>query len=349
MESSSHLIYFLIFLISMVSSSFLVPLLRKIAIKFSILDRPNQAHKSHSESVPYLGGLSIIIPICLFAIIGPSILVESSDYRVRTLLLLVPAVLLALVGLYDDINNSSAFSRFLFQSVLSGSSCIYLNELGYSVSITNSKEVNFLISVIWLVGIINAFNFFDNLDGGAAGITFVSATSLFILSIMANQYFISAFALALAGSSLGFLWWNKAPAKIYLGDAGSLFIGYLIGISILQFEPSVESKYASVLIPVFLLALPIIDTTVAVLSRISRGVSIFLGGQDHLSHRLIAIGLTKSQAAYWLWFVACIFSSLSFLVTQVSKSVETTLSTLSLLFMGFLIVWFLSIDANRKE
>jgi UDP-GlcNAc:undecaprenyl-phosphate GlcNAc-1-phosphate transferase len=345
-EEPTFAIYLAIFLVSLALSLLLVPLLRKIAFRYSVLDRPNQSHKTHQESIPYLGGIAIVIPVSLLIIIGPLIFIENSDYLLRTILFLLPAVLLAFVGLYDDIKNLGASSRFLVQSVIAVSATLYLSKLGYGVSIISNEIGNLLLSIFWLVGITNAFNFFDNLDGGASGITFVASLTLFLLGLLGDQYLISSISLALAGAGLGFLWWNKNPARIYLGDSGALFIGFILAISLLQFEPNVESRVASALIPVFILALPIIDTSVAVVSRVSRGVSIFQGGRDHLSHRLISLGFSRRKAAYSLWSLSALLSSLTFLISNVSRDAALGISLLGLLFMGFLLMWFLRIEID---
>ena len=346
MEAPTFALYLAIFLVSLALSSLLVPLLRKIALRYSVLDRPNQSHKTHQESIPYLGGIAIVIPVSLLAIIGPLIFIENSDYLLRTTLFLLPAVLLAFVGLYDDIKNLSASSRFFVQSLIALSATLYLSKLGYSVSIFSNEIGNLLLSIFWLVGITNAFNFFDNLDGGATGITLVASLTLFLLGLLSGQYLISSISLALAGAALGFLWWNRNPARIYLGDSGALFIGFILAISLLQFEPNVESRVASALIPVFILALPIIDTSVAVASRILRGVSIFQGGRDHLSHRLISLGFNRRKSAYSLWILSALFSSLTFLISDVSKDASSAISLLGLLFMGFLMIWCLRIKID---
>ena len=344
MEEPTFALNLTIFLVSLALSSLLVPLLRIIAFRYSALDRPNQSHKTHQESIPYLGGLSIIIPVSLLVIFGPLIFIEDSNYLLRAVLFLLPALMLALVGLYDDIKNLSASSRFFVQSLIAVCSTLYLSKLGYSVSILSNEIGNLLLSIFWLVGITNAFNFFDNLDGGATGITFVASLTLFLLGFLGDQYLISSISLSLAGACLGFLWWNRNPARIYLGDSGALFIGFILAISLLQFEPNVESQVASALIPVFILALPIIDTSVAVMSRIIRGVSIFQGGRDHLSHRLISLGFNRRKTAYSLWGLSALLSSLSFLISNVSKDIGLGISLLGLLFIGFLVIWFLRIE-----
>jgi len=345
-EEPTFALYLAIFLVSLALSSLLVPLLRNIAFKYSVLDKPNQSHKTHQESIPYLGGLAIVIPVSLLVIVGPLIFVEDSDYLLRTALFLLSAALLAFVGLYDDIKSLSASSRFLVQSVIAIGIALYLSTLGYSVSILSDKISNLLLSIFWLVGITNAFNFFDNLDGGATGITLVASLTLFLLGFLGGQYLISSISLALAGAALGFLWWNRNPARIYLGDSGALFIGFILATSLLQFEPNVDSRVASALIPVFVLALPIIDTSVAVVSRVLRGISIFQGGRDHLSHRLISLGFSRKKAAYSLWSLSALLSSLTFLISNVSKDAAAGISLLGLLFMGFLVMWFLRIKID---
>jgi UDP-GlcNAc:undecaprenyl-phosphate GlcNAc-1-phosphate transferase len=345
-EEPTPALYLAIFLVSLALSSLLVPLLRKIAFRYSVLDRANQSHKTHQESIPYLGGLAIAIPVLLLVFFGPLIFIEDSDYLLRIIIFILPAVLLALVGLYDDIKNLSALSRFFVQSIIAVSATLFLNKLGYSVSILSNEIGNLLLSIFWLVGITNAFNFFDNLDGGATGITLVASLTLFLLGFLGGQYLISSISLAMAGASLGFLWWNRNPARIYLGDSGALFIGFILAVSLLQFEPSVESRVASALIPVFILALPIIDTSVAVVSRILRGVSIFQGGRDHLSHRLIFLGFNRKKTAYSLWSLSVLLSSLTFLMIDVSRDAASGISLFGLLFMGFLFIWFLRIKID---
>lgn len=347
MEAPTFALYLTIFLTSLFVSSLLVPILRKVAFRFSIYDIPNQAHKTHQEKIPYLGGLAIAIPVSILAFLGPFFLVESSDYQIRVIIALAPSILLALVGLWDDIKNLSAKSRFITQSILAIVIVFYLRELGIGVQIFDSWLVNLLLSALWLVGITNAFNFFDNLDGGAAGITLISASTLALLAFLDSQYLISSLSLALAGASLGFLYWNRNPARIYLGDSGALFIGFLLGVSLLQYEPSVQNHFASALTPIFILALPIIDTSVAVISRISRGVSVFHGGQDHLSHRLIHLGISRKRAAFSLWGLATLFSSLTLVLKYAPGSSQGAVGGLILLFIMFLVIWFLTIRVKH--
>lgn len=346
MKAPTFALLFAIFSLSLVASSILVPLLRKVALRYSIVDRPNQPHKTHQENIPYLGGFAIIFPVSLLSIIGPVIFIESTEYKIRTLLILAPAIIMSIVGLYDDIKSLSAQSRFILQTVMAIVITIYLKQLGFTVLVTDSNLLNFLLSMLWLVGITNAFNFFDNLDGGAAGITIISSAMLSLLSFISGQYLIASFSISLAGAGLGFIYWNRNPAKIYLGDSGALFIGLMLAVSLLQFEPNAESRFASALVPIFILALPIIDTSVVVTSRILRGVSIFQGGKDHLSHRLIAKGFSRRGAARILWIIAALLSMLSLFITAASKDTGMAIALFGLIVMGFLFLQFLRSSLN---
>jgi UDP-GlcNAc:undecaprenyl-phosphate GlcNAc-1-phosphate transferase len=185
---------------------------------------------------------------------------------------------------------------------------------------TGSSIFDSIITVVWIVGICNSINFFDNLDGGAAGTVAISSIALAYLALNGDQYLIAALSVVTAGSTLGFLVWNKSPAKIYMGDAGALFLGVLLATLTVRFDPNTQTQIGSFLIPVLLLAIPILDTTVAVLSRIRRHLSPFQGGQDHLSHRLIRSGLTRKTSAIILWSLSGLFAGVSILLPNVSQS-----------------------------
>lgn len=320
-----------------------MPVLRKIAFKFAILDVPNQPHKTHMESIPYLGGLSIVIPVMFFSLTSLVTIVESSEYQIRIVLLLIPSLLLTLVGLYDDMKSLSPASRFLVQTLVSVCITIFLWFLGYQVQISSVKVIDFVLSVAWLVGITNAFNLFDNLDGGAAGISAIASFTIFILSVIGSQYLIASFSVTLMGASLGFLFWNRNPARIYLGDSGALFIGFFLALSLLQYESQMDSRLASAFVPIFVLALPIIDTSVVTIGRVIRGVSIFQGGKDHLSHRLVSMGNSRKKAALTLWKLSTCFSILGVAIALIDGTISSIISLFGFFCMILLIFYFVRI------
>jgi len=312
--------YFLLFVLSYLLVGVLTPVMRKIAIATDVVDRPNSSHKSHKKAVPYLGGVAIIIGVIIVSYSASLF----SQFTTSTFWLassvLVPALLLGLIGLWDDLRNLPPLPRFIaqtFAGVFTASILIITDNIGNP---TGSSIFDSIITVVWIVGICNSINFFDNLDGGAAGTVAISSIVLAYLALNGDQYLIAALAVVTAGSTLGFLVWNKSPAKIYMGDAGALFLGVLLATLTVRFEPTAQTQMGSFLTPVFLLAIPILDTTVAVFSRIRRHLSPFQGGQDHLSHRLIRSGLTRKNSAIILWSLSGLFAGVSVLLPNASQS-----------------------------
>jgi len=308
--------YFLLFVISYLFVGALTPVMRKIAIATDVVDRPNSSHKSHMKAVPYLGGVAIIIGVITVSY-SASLFSQftSSTFWLATSVL-GPALLLGLIGLWDDIKNLPPLPRFIAQTlagVFTASILLITDNVGNP---TGSSIFDSIITVVWIVGICNSINFFDNLDGGAAGTVAISSIALAYLALNGDQYLIAALSVVTAGSTLGFLVWNKSPAKIYMGDAGALFLGVLLATLTVRFQPTAQTQIGSFLIPVLLLAIPILDTTVAVLSRLRRHISPFQGGQDHLSHRLIRAGCSRGTAAFSLWGLSAIFAVIPVLISN---------------------------------
>jgi UDP-GlcNAc:undecaprenyl-phosphate GlcNAc-1-phosphate transferase len=314
--------YFLLFVTSYLLVGVLTPLMRKIALVTNVVDNPNASHKSHKKAVPYLGGVAIIIGIISISY-STSLF---SDFTSATFWLatsvLVPALVLGVIGLWDDIKNLSPLPRFIAQSIagiFTASVLIITDNVGNP---TGSNIFDAVITIFWVVGICNSINFFDNLDGGAAGTVAISSATLAFLALTGDQYLIAALATVTTGATLGFLVWNKSPAKIYMGDAGALFLGVLLATLTIQLEPNTNTQIGSYLTPIFLLAVPILDTTVAVISRLRRHISPFQGGQDHLSHRLIRAGLSRKQAAISLWVLSGVYGALAILISKANSIYE---------------------------
>jgi UDP-GlcNAc:undecaprenyl-phosphate GlcNAc-1-phosphate transferase len=257
-----------------------------------------------------------------------------------------PALLLGLIGLWDDLKNLKPLPRFIAQSaagIFTAGILIFTDNVGNP---TGSAIFDSVITIIWIVGICNSINFFDNLDGGAAGTVAISSIALAFLALNGDQYLIAALSTVTAGATLGFLVWNKSPAKIYMGDAGALFLGVLLATLTIRLHPDSDTQIGSYLTPVFLLAIPILDTTVAVLSRLRRHLSPFEGGQDHLSHRLIRAGLSRKQTATLLWGLSGLYGAVAIFISRPNATTENYLaSTAGLLWVILFILFFRTKDA----
>lgn len=325
--------YFYLFLASFVLVGFLTPLMRRIAIAKNVVDRPNSAHKSHKKSVPYLGGAAIIIGITIITFSVLFLRHSILSHYSLALSILGPAVLLGLVGLIDDIRNLSPWPRFLAQSIAALFTTILLIVNNNFGNPTGSKLFDALITIVWIIGICNAINFFDNLDGGAASTVAVSSFGLIILSINSKQYLITSMSVLLLGSMMGFLIWNKSPARIYMGDAGALFLGFLISVLSIRLHPVTNSYIGALFVPLLILALPILDTTLVVISRLSRNISPFVGGQDHLSHRLQKYGFAKKTTLTILTLLSILFTCIAVLISfsNVDENLLVSVSIINLL------------------
>ena len=322
------------------------PLMRKIAIRLDVMDSPGTSHKTHKEPVPYLGGVGIIIGIV--AISFGALIYKHSESRNYWLALSVlgPALILGLIGLWDDIKNLPPLPRFIAQSVAGIFTSALLIASSTVGTASGSKALDAIITTVWIVGICNSVNFFDNLDGGAAGTIAISAIGLTILGINGGQYFVGGLAAVTAGATLGFLLWNKSPARIYMGDAGALFLGILIASLTIRLHPAAQTQWTSFATPVLLIAVPILDTCVAVISRLRRKISPFQGGRDHLSHRLIRAGLSRPMAAITLWIMSGAFALCAVLIPLLGKGSEEGLTALAALtWIGMFIFFIRTADS----
>ena len=332
--------FFTLFVISYVLVGALTPLMRKIAVSKKIFDKPNSAHKSHIKPIPYLGGVAIILGVVITSYLTLFLSPFTANNFWLATTALAPAIALGMIGLWDDIKNLDPLPRFIGQSIAGLAVASVLVSSGNLGNPTGLVAIDILISVIWVVGICNSINFFDNLDGGAAGTVAISAVVLTYLALSTDQSFIAALSLVVAGSTLGFLIWNKTPARIFMGDAGALFLGVLIATLTVRFEPNTESSLGSFATPLLLLAIPILDTTVAVLSRLRRKISPFQGGRDHLSHRLVREGLSRKLTAFTLWSLTGLFGIFAVLISLPNSGYEVIIVLIALVLWLLLFLSF---------
>jgi UDP-GlcNAc:undecaprenyl-phosphate GlcNAc-1-phosphate transferase len=249
---------------------------------------------------------------------------------------------MSIVGALDDKKQLAATQRLAIQISVSIVLLTFFVSEKWFGNPFDSETLNYIISLFWIVGVTNALNFFDNLDGGAAGFSVIASFFIFVLAFSSGQSSVALTAIALCGSCFGFLFWNRNPARIYLGDAGALFVGMMLAILLIRLDPTSPFWFGAFLTPVIVMAIPIIDTSVAVFSRVRRGVSPFLGGRDHLSHRLQRRGFTRKKTASVLWALSTYFCLLA-LAIQVSPQTLVQACVVVAIFSGVTIfVWFMT-------
>jgi UDP-GlcNAc:undecaprenyl-phosphate GlcNAc-1-phosphate transferase len=240
---------------------------------------------------------------------------------------LLPALLLGAIGLFDDLRSLSPWSRLITQSLVGSIVAFIIVQAGTIGTPFGTTTLNTAVTIFWIVGICNSINFFDNLDGAASGAVAIAALGVFIVAFDRGQELVSALSIVTTGATIGFLMWNKSPAKIYMGDAGALFLGIIISVATIRLNPGITPTWKSLTIPVILLAVPLLDTCVAVFSRLVRGLSPLAGGKDHLSHRLVRAGLSRRVAAVGLWSASGVCAVIVVLVYQNPDSLGSLLIT----------------------
>ena len=269
-------------------------LARHAAVHLGWLDRPN-GRKVHSNPIPLLGGLAIYNAFLITLLVTNSrrVLEEGS-------IVLVGATLLLVVGIVDDQRGLSPRLKLLAQVA----AAILLVIGGIGVGFLPFPWLNLVVTIVWVVAICNAMNLLDNMDGLSAGVAAIACAFFMLLAVLRGQIWVSIVAAVLLGATLGFLRFNWNPATIFMGDAGSLLLGFLLAVLALKLRfPGVDER-RTWLVPILILAVPIFDTTLVTLSRLRRGVPITSGGRDHVSHRLVRLGLSVREAVTVIYLAA---------------------------------------------
>jgi UDP-GlcNAc:undecaprenyl-phosphate GlcNAc-1-phosphate transferase len=253
--------------------------------------------------------------------------------------------MLGALGLVDDLRSLSPWPRLIIQTFV-GSIVAFIIVQGGTVGTPfGTSTLNTAGTIFWIVGICNSINFFDNLDGAASGAVAIAALGVFVIAFDRGQELVGALSIVTAGSTIGFLLWNNSPAKIYMGDAGALFLGIIVSVATIRLNPGIVPIWKSLTIPLILLAMPLLDTCVVVVSRISRKLSPLTGGQDHISHRLASVGHTKPMAAVILWLGSGISAIFAVGIYLYSNLLSTIL--ISIFAAGWLFSFILFLGINE--
>lgn len=306
-------IYFLTFILALSITVLFVPTVRRIAFRVDAIDKPDE-RKIHIHSTPRLGGVAIAAGFfiaVLFGLVTAYLTSRNIDYFNLMGILLGAAIVLG-IGIIDDLKSISAWKKLFWQS-LAAFIAMYC---GATITFV-SNPFNGMILVgwwglpvafLWIIGITNAMNLMDGLDGLASGITVISAVTLFIVALRIHQPGVAILLMALAGASLGFLRYNFYPAKIFLGDSGSLLLGFILATaSIMGVLKS--TLVVALVIPLLILGVPIYDTLSAIARRLGSNKHVFAPDRKHLHHHLLAAGLTQREAVLTI-YLACVCLSI---------------------------------------
>jgi len=326
------------FALAAVVAAVLTPIVRGFALRRGLLDHATIDRKIHVGRIPRLGGIAIIFAFyasltCVIAWFLEMGGTPRAD-RPGSYWVLVGGFAIALLGVYDDLRGADAKTKFLVQFVVA--SALYAT--GFRIDRITTPFGSFLMgplsfpfTILWIVGVTNAVNLIDGLDGLAGGVAFIAVSAVFAISAMRHETFMMVVTAALGGSVLGFLVYNFNPASIFMGDAGSMFLGFMIATTSIRASQKASTAVA-ILLPIIVLAIPIADTALAVMRRALRGQGLFTGDREHIHHRLLDSGLSHRQAVVALYAIsiACGVAAVTLFVAQDRVAILAVGATLML-------------------
>ena len=283
--------YVITFSLSLIISLILVPIVRRVMLKLGVLSMPSKV-RWHQRPVALMGGIAIFISFMLVVLL-------RLELRAEILVIMLGGGVIFALGIMDDIFGMHPRIKFAFQFLVAFG-VVYL---GVACRILPYKWLNISFTVFWIVGMMNALNLLDNMDGLASGITIIAALAISVLSIQKGESASAFLCLALAGSCIGFLRYNFNPARIFMGDCGSMFLGYMLAmVAVLGGWQHSSPLAGTLLSPVLILGVAIFDTTLVTVLRLKNSRMPWEGGTDHSSHRLVYVLHGKEKGAVLVWY-----------------------------------------------
>ena len=301
------------FLVSLVST----PVVRSLAFRVGAVDVPKDSRRMHNHPIPRMGGLGIYLGFILSVLL---FLPLTSELRG----MLLGSTIIAVLGIFDDIYALPALPKFFIQigaalvAVLGGNRIMFLSNpnIFSPDPVWKLGVLSIPITVLWIVGITNAVNLIDGLDGLACGVSTISSMTLLVIALVMEEPDVAILMAALSGACIGFLPYNLNPAKIFMGDTGSTFLGFILAVVSIQglFKFYTIISFA---VPFLMLGLPIFDTCFAILRRVSHGQSPMAPDRGHIHHRLIDMGFTQKQAVAVLYIISAILGLSAVVLTTI--------------------------------
>ena len=353
------LIYFAIFFGAFFVSLLLVPVCRRVAFALDVVDHPAE-RKVHTRVMPLLGGLAVFLSFLVVSFSGVITVFSFNTFPFfqdlfpglffmrggiqqvlhKFYFLIAGGVLIFLIGFMDDYLGERFSTRYKFIGQILAALLVTFG--GIRLSIFHNVVLDGLLSIIWIVGITNAFNLLDNMDGLTAGVAVISLSIFFFVALLQGQFFITLILLALCGAIAGFLVYNFPPAKIFLGDAGSLFIGFFLGaFTVMEsYATKTHPTLFPVLMPLITLSVPLLDTFSVMVIRIKNRQPIYKADKNHLSHRLVALGMTHRQAVLFIYLITFSLGIGATLLTMTSLqgNIIITVQTLAMISLILIIM-----------
>jgi UDP-GlcNAc:undecaprenyl-phosphate GlcNAc-1-phosphate transferase len=321
--------YFALFLTATLSSLLITPLIRRLCQRFNLLDIPTDQRKLHRKATPRLGGVSVFISVVVALSALPfvdNLLTQSLRSQLPQLLLtLVPATLVLCLGVFDDLHGTNPTVKFIALGLIASlfffmGGRIEAIAVPFIGSVNLPPAISFIVTIVWLVGIANAFNLIDGVDGLASGAALFASLVILIISLASEKPMMIVMALVICGALVGFLRYNFNPASIFLGDSGSLFVGFtLAALSVVGTQKATTA--VAVITPILAFGLPVVDTGVTMTRRLISGHPVFQGDKEHIHHMLLARGWSQKHVVLVLYSVCAVFGLLAAIFTRTSSPV----------------------------
>ncbi len=305
----TFLVAILVFTGGVLVSALGVAMSIRIADRIGAHDYPDSERKTQERPIPRLGGIAVAIAFACVSLIGLGIVGQTRTVALAITILL-PALLVAIVGFVDDMRHVHPGVRISLQAGVA----LLAWTLGTRIAVTEIWWVDLLLFVLWILTIVNGINLLDNSDGLAASTVLVASVGATVIALSSGQELVAVLGLSLGGVAVGFLWFNWSPARVYLGDAGAYFLGFLVAVLAVRLRPESLDPQWSLLVPILLLILPIVDTSFVVFRRVSVGTHPFTAGRDHLSHELQGLGLSTGWSVVVLQLLSVLGAVAAFLV-----------------------------------
>lgn len=319
--------YIFYFLVPFTISLILTPLVKRIAIWQGYVAYP-RSERWHKHPTALLGGISIYLASAI-----PALLVKIPDNRI--LGLFIGSSFLFLVGLADDKFHLKPYTKLTCQ-IIAG--CLAI-AFGIVLGLPNEQFISIPLTLLWIVAVTNSFNLLDNIDGLAAGIAGISGFMLFLSSVIFSTNPLGAYGLIISGAAFGFLPYNFNPAKIFMGDSGSMFLGFSLAIiSAMETHRHISGLLSSLIIPVLILSVPLFDTLFVIALRKLQGRRVFEGGKDHTSHHLVTIGFSQRKTVVLLYAISISFGLIAILYSKMHIAVISTMA-----FLGTALLFYFGI------
>jgi UDP-GlcNAc:undecaprenyl-phosphate GlcNAc-1-phosphate transferase len=328
---------FRVIFIAALLSLVLGPLGFFLTSKLGLIDDPDRApHKKHRSPVPVAGGLVLFTTVSIVLLLE-GVLRHSDLYPIMG-----GSIVILLFGLLDDFKDLSPLSKIAGQLLAT----VLLIALGVQVNLFYQNWLNVGLTILWVVGVTNAYNFVDSMDGLAIGLSGVAFAFFMFVTIESLQFELSLFSTVLLGACLGAYYYNTSPAYFYLGDSGSQFLGFVLASLAIAYNPVGFSRFASWYVPILLVGVPLFDTALVVVSRLRRKRPVYRAATDHTYHRLVSLGLNSTRAVLTMQTVALLLGCLAFIALDLPPLISNwifamvlSLGAITLLILDSKKVW----------